>query len=124
MDRHYDCGCDKPSYPCEKYLREARIQEEKAFEARAKAEKVKDQALSIECEINALLAKVRELEERSDELWEKYDELECASFDLLDRANENLERYIECKDDQRKPVPPKPCPPDPCHQRPCHERPC
>lgn len=95
-----ECGCE-PMDKCAKYKYEAMKQEEEALKLRMMSKKIAEQAECLEEEAEELVKRAKELYEKSEELWEKHGKVEAASFKLLKMANENLEKYIECKEGRK-----------------------
>ncbi|WP_325276992.1 hypothetical protein [Romboutsia sp.] len=83
---------------CYKYKMIAMQQEQEANKLKCVAEKIQNEAMCYEQEALELEEQVRELWNKSNVLWEKYDHINNDIIDLLEDANENLEKYICCKE--------------------------
>lgn len=110
-DKH--CGWDNID-DCEKYKMRAIKQQKEAQEFKEVAKGIEYKAKCLEEEAMVLERKVRELWQKSELLWKEYGQVNDEILSLLELANKNLERYIECKNHELKPCPPKPCHQDNC----------
>ena len=83
---------------CCKYKMIAMQQKQEADKLKCIAEKVQNDAICYEQEALELEKQAKELWNKSNMLWENYDDINNDVIELLKHANENLEKYICCKE--------------------------